>query len=95
MIQDIRKSTDEEAAKTGKKNGNKYPMHTNENLAIGLYKESMIKIVSEDNLQKCVKMLEELQNEMENYVLPIKELPNRERKKNLSNKYKKNQKNSF
>lgn len=95
MIQDIRKSADKEAAITGKKNGTKYPMHTNENLAIGLFKESMIKIVLEDNLQKREKMLEELQNEMENYVLPIRELSNRERKKNLSNKYKNNQKNSF
>ena len=95
MIQDIRKSADEEAAITGKRNGNKYPMHTNENLAIGLFKESMIKIVLEENLQKRGKMLEELQKEMENYVLPIRELPSRERKKNLSNKYKNNQKNSF
>lgn len=61
MKQDIRKSADEEAAITGKKNGNKYPMHTNENLAIRLFKESMIKIVLEDNLPKRVKMLEELQ----------------------------------
>lgn len=60
-------------------------MHTNENLAIGLFKESMIKIVLGENLQK----------EMENYVLPIRDLPNQERKKNLSNKYKNNQKNSF
>lgn len=95
MIQDIRKNADEEAAITGKKKGNKYPMYTNENLAIGMFKESMIKIVLENNLPKCVKMLEELQKEMENYVLPIKELPNKERKKNLSNKYKNNQKNSF
>lgn len=95
MIQDIRKNADEEAAITGKKKGNKYPMYTNENLAIGMFKESMIKIVLENNLPKCVKMLEELQKEMENYVLPIRELPNKERKKNLSNKYKNNQKNSF
>lgn len=71
------------------------PMHTNENQAIGLFKECMIKIVLEDNLLKRVRMLEELQKEMENHVLPIRELPNRERKKNLSNKYKNNQKNSF
>lgn len=45
-------------------------MHTNENLVIGLFKESMIKIVLEGNLQKRGKMLEELQK-MENHVLPI------------------------
>lgn len=42
MIQDIRKSADKEVAITGKKNGKNYPMHTNENLTIGLFKESMI-----------------------------------------------------
>lgn len=70
-------------------------MHTNENLAIGLFKESMIKIVLEDKPERRVKRLEELQKEMENHVLPIRELPNKERKKNLTNKYKNNQKNSF
>lgn len=94
MIQDIRKNADEEAAITGKK-GKKYPIHTNENLAIGLFKESMIKIVLENSPQKRVKMLEELQKEMDNHVLPVRELLNKERKKNLSNKYKNNQKNSF
>lgn len=63
MIQDIRKSTDKEVAITGKKNGKKYPMHTNENMTIGLFKESI------------------LQKEMENYVLPIRVLPNRGRKR--------------
>ena len=70
-------------------------MHTNENLTIGLFKESMIKIVLVNSFHKRVKMLEELQKEMENYVLPIRVLPNRGRKKNLSNKYKNKQKNSF
>lgn len=55
----------------------------------------MIKIVLVNSFQKRVKMLEELQKEMENYVLPIRVLPNRGRKKNLSNKYKNKQKNSF
>lgn len=70
-------------------------MHTNENIAIGLFKESMIKIVLEELPKKRIKMLEKLRKEMENYVLPIRKSPNRERKKNLSNKYKNNQKSSF
>lgn len=56
-------------------------MHTNENLTIGLFKESMIKIVLVNSFHKRVKMLEELQKEMENYVLPIRVLPNRGRKR--------------
>ena len=44
MVQDIRNSADEEAA-AGRENRNKYPMHTNENVAIGLFKETMLKIL--------------------------------------------------
>lgn len=95
MIQDIRKSANEEVAETGKQNGSKYTMHTNENVAIGLFKESMIKILLEPEPQKCIKKLGNLQSEMERYVLPIRELPSKERKKNLSNKYCNNQKHSF
>ncbi len=45
MIQYIRKSVDEGATSARWNNGSKYPMHTNENIAIGLFKESMIKIL--------------------------------------------------
>ena len=95
MMQDIRKSADEKAAETGKQNGNKYTMHTNENVAIGLFKESIIKILLEPAPQKRIEKLGNLQSEMERNVLPIRELPSKERKKNLSNKYCNNQKHSF
>ena len=95
MVQDIRNSADEEAATSGRKRGNKYPMHTNENVAIGLYKEAMLKILLEPEEKKRIKKLEELQKEMEGYVLPIRKLPGKERRKNITNKYKSNQKSSF
>lgn len=95
MIQDIRNSADEEAAAAGQENGMKYPMHTNENMAIGLFKENMLNIFLEPEEKKRVKKWEELQEEMERYVLPIRELPGKERRKNVSNKYKNNQKSSF
>ncbi|MFR5149871.1 MAG: hypothetical protein ACLTER_10330 [Ruminococcus sp.] len=95
MVQDIRNSADEESrsSRTGKQN--KYPMHTNENVAIGLFKETMLKILLEPEEKKRIKKLGELQEEMERYVLPIRELPGKERRKNISNKYKNNQKSSF
>lgn len=40
-------------------------------------------------------MLFKLQAEMEKYILPKRNLPRKERKKSLSNKYKNNQKNSL
>lgn len=95
MVQDIRNSADEEAASSGRKNGNKYPMHTNENIAIGLFKESMLKILLEQEEKKRIQKLNELQEEMERYVVPKRERPSKERRKNISNKYKNNQKSSF
>lgn len=95
MVQDIRNSADGEAEAAGRKNGSKYPMHTNENMAIGLFKEAMLKILLEPEEKRRLKKLGELQEEMERYVLPIRELPGKERRKNISNKYKNNQKNSF
>ena len=88
MVQDIRNSADEAAVVTGRENGSKYPVHTNENIAIGLFKEAMLKIFLEPEEKKRLKKLEELQEEMERYVLPIRELPGKERRKNISNKYK-------
>ena len=95
MVQDIRNSADEETARAGLENGMKYPMHTNENMAIGLFKEAMLKILLEAEEKKRLQKLEELQEEMERYVLPIRDLPSKERSKNISNKYKNNQKSSF
>ena len=94
-MQDIRKSADKKVAKIGKQNGNKHPMHTNENIAIGLFKESMISILLESEPQKRIQKLESLQLEMERYILPIRKLPSGARKKNISNKYCNNQKYSF
>lgn len=78
MVQDIRSSADKEAAATERENGSKYPMHTNENMAIGLFKEAMLKILLEPEEKRRQKKLEELQEEMEHYVLPIRELPDKE-----------------
>lgn len=94
-VQDIRNSADEEVVASGREKGKKYPMHTNENMSIGLFKEAMLKIILEPEEKKRIKKLEELQGEMEHYIPPIRELPGKERRKNISNKYKNNQKNSF
>lgn len=95
MLQDIRKEADEEVFVKGREKGSKYPMHTNENIAIGLFKEQMIKLILKKNAVIRGQLLFKLQAEMEEYILPKRNLPRKERKKNLSNKYKNNQKNSF
>lgn len=95
MLQDIRKEADDEVSIKSDEKGSKYPMHTNENIAIGLFKEQMIKLILEKEAARRGQLLFELQAEMEEYILPKRKLPGKERKKNISNKYKNNQKNSF
>ncbi len=70
-------------------------MHTNENIAIGLFKEQMVKLILEKDAERRGELLFELQAEMEEHILPQRKLPGKERKKNISNKYKNNQKSSF
>lgn len=53
-------------------------MHTYVNMAIGFFKEAMLKIILEPKEQKGMKKTEELQKEMEHYILPIRELPYKE-----------------
>ena len=55
MVQDVRNSADEAAVVTGRENGSKYPVHTNENIAIGLFKEAMLKIFLEPEEKKRLK----------------------------------------
>lgn len=95
MIQDIRKEADDKVSVKGREKNCRYPMRTNENIAIGLFKEQMIKLILEKNAERRRQLLFELQAEMEKHILPQRKLPGKERKKNISNKYKNNQKNSF
>ena len=41
MVQDIRRCADAEVSRTGVKKGLKHPLRTNENIAIGLFKEQL------------------------------------------------------
>ena len=95
MIQDIRNSANAKVCKRASRARYKYRVQTNENLAIGLFKEKMVGILLEKDDHKRGRMLKLLQDEMERYVLPIRRSPGHARKKNLSNKYCNNQKYSF
>ena len=95
MVQDIRHSANLSINVNTTKKYRKYPMHTNENIAIGLLKDSMIQIFLERSRRKREKLILILQQEIEMYLLPIRKMPCHGRKKNFSNKYKNNQKSSF
>lgn len=83
MVQDIRHSANLNISVNTTKKYRKYPMHTNENIAIGLLKDSMIAIFLERSRRKREKLILILQQEIEMYLLPIRKLPCHERKKNL------------
>ena len=55
----------------------------------------MIKLILEKDAERRGQLLFELQAEMEEHILPQRKLPGKDRKKNISNKYKNNQKSSF
>lgn len=83
MLQDIRKEADGSVSVKGRAKGSKYPMHTNENIAIGLSKEQMIKLILETNDVRRGKLLFELREETEEYILPQRKLPGKERKRRI------------
>lgn len=70
-------------------------MHTNENTAVGLFKETVPKILLEREEKKRIQKLNERQAELERCVVPKRERPSKERRKNISNKYKNNEKSIF
>ncbi|KZL93609.1 hypothetical protein [Clostridium magnum] len=95
MIQDVLHASNEEITKDSKSQKYKYPIRINENIAIGLFKEKFIKILIEPNNKVRKKKLIQLQEAMERYVVPLRKLKSQDRKHNLTNKYKNNQKSSF
>lgn len=52
MIQDIRKEADDKVSVKGREKNCRYPMRTNENIAIGLFKEQMIKLILEKDAER-------------------------------------------
>lgn len=95
MIQDVLHVSNVEIEKIGLERNYKHPVHVNENIAIGMFKERMIKIVMEPNAKIRNKNLLRLQADIEKHILPIRKLKRQERNFKPSNKYKNNQKNSF
>ncbi len=56
-------------------------------MAIGLFKEKMIKLLVEpDDIIRKI-MFNKLQADMESYILPIQHLPSHERKYNVAKVY--------
>ena len=94
MMQDMITYAEEEIIKD-EESKSKYHQHINENVAIGLFSQELIKILLEENNRKRYKRMKALQDEMKKHLLPKRETPSKERKHLTTNKYASNQKCSF
>ena len=77
LIQDVIHAGNKEVKRMGHKRQYKHEIRMNENLAIGLFKESFMRIWLEKSERKRSSLLKKLQTLMEKYILPIhKMFPN-------------------
>jgi hypothetical protein len=95
IIQDLITKAEYELSEKCRDKSYKYEMRINENIAIGLFKEKFIYLMLEEDIDKKEKMFNELINDIEKNIVPIRKLKSSPRKWNPSNKYKCNQKPSF
>jgi hypothetical protein len=95
MVTDILRSADEELAAEKEQKQYKYHIHANENMAVGLFKQEMIGLMSEPDAQTRGERMRKLQTAMENYVLPYRNSKSRARIFKKSNKNKRNLKRTF
>lgn len=70
-------------------------VQTNKNMAIGIFKDTLIYILLEEDHVKRGKMMDELCEEIREYILPIKKGRKNPRKTNSKNKYHINQRKTF
>lgn len=95
MVQDMLNSANADIAEREETSPHKYPIHANENMAIGLFKRSIIGLMLEDDSKKREHQMHILLLNMEKYTLPYRKLKGRGRKFLPSNKNKRNLKKSF
>lgn len=74
---------------------NKYKVKTNRNMSVGIFKNTLIYILLEDDNNKRGKMMEKFSDAIKNYIIPIK--PNRKnnRQNNPKNRYHLNQRKTY
>lgn len=95
MVQDMLNSADAELLGKKETNGYKYPIHTNENMAIGLFKRAVIGLMLEEDSEKRGEQMQKLQKNMEKYTLPYRKSKGNKREFKKSNKNKRNLKRTF
>jgi hypothetical protein len=95
IVQDLITAAECRAVKKAKKKRYKYKIRINENIAIGLFKEQLIRLILEENDHRKDDMFQHLIADMEQNIVPIRNLKSAPRRWKYYNKYKCNQKPSF
>jgi len=95
MLQDILRETDKNVREKSREKGYKHEVRTNENLAIGIFKDHLIRLLLYEDPEERRQQMEQLQTDMERHIVPVRSQPSRARKWNYLNKNKCNQKPSF
>jgi hypothetical protein len=95
IVQDLMTASQLRAEKRAKKKRFLYEIRINENIAIGLFKEKLIKLMIEENDTIKNTMFKQLISDMERHIVPVRKLKSSPRKWNYFNKYKCNLKPSF
>jgi hypothetical protein len=73
----------------------KNKIKTNDNMATGIFKNTLIYILLEDNNQKRDNMIEKFNEAIMKYIVPIKQNRKYPRKNNTKNRYHINQRKTF
>ena len=93
MMEDVRHSAEEKIQKKADKY--KYPQRVNQNIAIGIFKNELLELMLEENINLRIRKLKNLQIEIEKYTLPVRKSKSQKRQFNKANKYACNLKPSF
>ena len=73
----------------------KNKMKTNTNMSVGIFKNTLIYILLENNTQKRTKMMDNFCLAIEKYIIPIKSGRKNQRNNNPKNRYHINQRKTF
>ena len=73
LISDIINDVEEQAEESGKYKNRKYPMAVNRNLAIGILKEELVRLILEKDEKKQEALMKKIMNEISENVQPVRE----------------------
>ena len=95
IVKDLIIEAEYQAKKIAEEKNLKHEVRINENIAIGLFKETMIRLMLEEDERLRGRIFTELIEEMKKEIVPIRKSVSQPRRWKHLNKYKCNQKPAF